>query len=96
MVTKSDPYQTEDPSIIRKHPFVFLISFPALLYVLYVIAPYLFPHLSYFYLYMSNPVTAIIFIVGGLVVLFLLSWVITAIWAGITGGKGWFGRDRSY
>ena len=96
MVTKSDPYQTEDPSIIRKHPFVFLISFSALLYMLYVIAPYLFPHLPYFYLYMSNPVTAIIFIVGGLVVLFLLSWVITAIWAGITGGKGWFRRDRSY
>ena len=95
-MTNLDPHQTEERSIIRKHPFVFLISFLALLYVLYVIAPNIFPYLPYFYLYMSNPVTAIIFIVGGLTVLFLLSWVITAIWAGITGEKGWFGRDRSY
>ena len=88
--------KTEEQSIIRKHPFVFLISFPVLLYVLYVIVPNLFPYLPYFYLYMSNPVVAIIFIVSGLAVLFLLSWILTAIWAGMTGENGWLGRDKSY
>jgi hypothetical protein len=77
---------------IRKHPTAFLITFMFWSFVGggNVIGGYL----PIFYYYMEDPVVVAIFIVGGLVVLFLLSWIITAIWAGITGGKKWFERDR--
>ena len=64
---------------IRKHPTAFLISFMFWSFVSGGNA--IGGYLPVFHYYMGDPVVATIFIVGGLVGIFLLSWIFTAIWA---------------